>query len=134
MSLWWRTDISETAGVIKAVTVEKAKEVDEKLGLTTKVNQAAEAMKQQANAIAANEVVAKGVGLLSTLGNTISQSFESLKSETLASVEQKKAEQGGSPPHSPSIVPIPSAPQDPSIPPPVSDLPSSNPAENPQVI
>jgi hypothetical protein len=123
--------ISETANVIKTVTVEKAKEVDEKLGLTTKVNQAAEVMKQQANAIAANEVVAKGVGLLSTIGNSIQQSFESLKSETLASVEQKKAEQGGTPPHSPSVVPIA---QDPTIPPPVVETPPSNPTETPQVI
>lgn len=45
-------DISETANVIKTVTIEKAKEVDEKLGLTTKVNQAADAVKQQANVFA----------------------------------------------------------------------------------
>ena len=32
--------------------MEKAKEVDERLGLTTKANQAADAVKQQANAIA----------------------------------------------------------------------------------
>lgn len=32
--------------------MEKAKEVDEKLGITTKVGQAADAVKQQANVIA----------------------------------------------------------------------------------
>lgn len=129
--------ISETANVIKTVTVEKAKEVDEKLGLSTKANQAAEVVKQQATAIAAkaqeNEMVAKGVGLLSTLGATISQSFQSIKDETLATVEQKRAEQGSPP--SPTAVPVPSAPHETVvIPPPVGDLPPSTPAENPQVI
>jgi len=129
--------ISETANVIKTVTVEKAKEVDEKLGISTKANQAAEAVKQQATAIAAkaqeNEMVAKGVGLLSTLGATISQSFQSIKDETLATVEQKRAEQGSPP--SPTSTPVPSAPQETVvIPPHVGDLPPSTLAENPQVI
>jgi len=132
--------ISETATVIKNATIEKAKEVDERLGISTKANQAAEAVKQQASAIASkaseNEMVAKGVGLLSTLGATISQSFQGLKDETLASVEQKRAEQGGSappsPPRSGSATGAPHL-ETVVIPPPVGDLPPA-PAENPQVI
>jgi len=97
--------ISETANVIKTVTMEKAKEVDEKFGLTEKVNQAADTVKQQASAFAAkaseNEVVAKGVGLLqnigNTIGNTIQQSIQSLKDESMAIVEEKRGTTGGSP-------------------------------------
>jgi hypothetical protein len=153
-----KPDISETANVIATVTMEKAKEVDEKLGLTTKANQAAEAVKQQASAFATkvfdtvgelrletywgqaseNEMVAKGVGLLSTLGTSIQQSFQSIKDETLASVEQKRAEQGSAPPSPPtstSAPPVPVALQETVvIPPPVGDLPLTTPAENPQVI
>jgi predicted RND superfamily exporter protein len=89
--------ISETANVIKTVTLEKAKEVDEKLGITDKVNQAADAVKQQANALATkaaeNEVVAKGVGMMKSIGNSIQQSFQSLKDESLLLVEQKRAQE-----------------------------------------
>eukprot|EP00026_Physarum_polycephalum_P011944 Phypoly_transcript_12195.p1 GENE.Phypoly_transcript_12195~~Phypoly_transcript_12195.p1 ORF type:complete len:307 (-),score=67.13 Phypoly_transcript_12195:19-939(-) len=136
--------ISETANVIATVTMEKAKEVDEKLGLSTKANQAAEVVKQQASAIATkaqeNEMVAKGVGILSTIGATISQSFQSIKDETLANVEQKRAEQGGNPP-SPTITsttstdPVPTAPHETVvIPPPVGDLTTTTTTETPQVI
>lgn len=45
-------DITETANVIKTATLEKAKEVDEKLHITEKVNLAADVVKQQANALA----------------------------------------------------------------------------------
>lgn len=42
--------------MIKTVTLEKAKEVDEKLGLSEKVNQAADTVKQQASALATKVV------------------------------------------------------------------------------
>lgn len=93
--------ISETANVIKTVTMEKAKEVDEKLQISAKMNQAADAVKQQASAFATkaseNEVVAKGVGMLQNLGNTIQQSFQSLKDESMAIVEEKRVKEQGSP-------------------------------------
>jgi len=89
--------ITETANVIKTATLEKAKEMDEKLHITEKVNQAADAVKQQANAFATkaaeNEVVAKGVGMVKSLGTSIQQSFESLKNESMALVEQKRAQE-----------------------------------------
>jgi hypothetical protein len=138
--------ITETATAIKTVTLEKAKEVDEKFGITSKANQAAEAVKQQASAIATkaqeNEMVAKGVGFLSTLGSTIGatlgatleatgatihQSIQSIKDETNAAVEQKRAEQGAaaaSLSSSPSA-PVPSAPQETVVIPPVE--PTANP-------
>jgi uncharacterized protein YdaT len=109
--------ISETANVIKTVTIEKAKEVDEKLKITENVNKAADAVKQQASAFATkaseNEVVAKGVGLLQSVGASIQQSFQSLKDETMASVEEKRSkEQGGSP----TITPITTTTTDPTEP------------------
>jgi RNA recognition motif-containing protein len=96
--------ITETANVIKTATLEKAKEVDEKLHISEKVNQAADAVKFQANAFAnkaaENEVVIKGMGLLSSLSSTIQQSFQqsfqSLKDESMAIVAEKRAEQGTS--------------------------------------
>jgi len=126
--------ISETANVIATATMEKAKEVDEKLGLSVKANQAAEAVKQQASAIATkaqeNEMVAKGVGLLSTIGASISQSFQSIKDETLTNVEQKRAEQGGA--ATPTSTSEPSGSHETVvIPPPVGDLPVT---ETPQTI
>jgi len=116
--------ISETANVIKTVTIEKAKEVDEKLRISENVNRAADAVKQQASALATkaseNEVVAKGVGMLQNLGNTIQQSFQSLKDETMANVEEKRAKdaqvEGGSPTITATTTTAPSAPIEPLAP------------------
>jgi len=87
--------ISETANVIRTVTLEKAKEVDERLQISAKVGQAADAVKQQATALAnkaaENEVVAKGVGILQNIGTSIQQSFQRLQDETLVMVEEKRA-------------------------------------------
>lgn len=48
-----------------------------------------------------NEVVAKGVGLLqnisNTIGNTISQALQSTKDETMAIVEEKRGPTGSPP-------------------------------------
>lgn len=48
-----------------------------------------------------NEVVAKGVGLLqnisNTIGNTISQAIQSTKDETMAIVEEKRGPTGSPP-------------------------------------
>jgi len=90
--------ISETANVIKAVTIEKAKEVDEKLQISSKVTSAADAVKQQASALATkaseNELVAKGFGLVKSFGTSITQSLQNLKDESLAIAEQKRREEG----------------------------------------
>jgi len=89
--------ISETANVIKTVTLEKAKQVDEQLHISEKVNQAADVVKQQvsgfANKASENEVVAKGVGIVKNIGNSIQQSFQNLRDESLALVEQKRAQE-----------------------------------------
>jgi len=96
--------ISETANVIKTVTIEKAKEVDEKLQISSKVNQAADVVRQQANAFATkaseNEVVSKGFDFVKNLGTSIQQSFQSLKDESMAIVDQKRAQDGSSIPTS----------------------------------
>ena len=79
-------------------------------------------------------MVAKAVGILSTIGATITQSIQSIKDETLATVEQKRAEQGAAPP-SPPASGAPVAAQDTVvIPPAVGDLPSTIPSETPQAI
>lgn len=132
--------ISETANVIKTVTMEKAKEVDEKLGITTKVGAAADVVMQQANDLAKmaneNEVVAKGVGFFQSIGASISQALQTTKDETMSIVEQKRAEQGGSPaPSSPSfsVLSQQDAELNPSAPPVISDLPPST-SETPQQV
>jgi len=125
--------ISETANVIKTVTMEKAKEMDEKLHISENMNRAADAVKQQASALATkateNEVVAKGVGILQNLGTTLQQSFQRLQDETMANVEEKRAkdaqitiESGDSPtatvasPMTTTTTAAPSAPLDPLAP------------------
>jgi len=93
--------ISETATAIKTGVVEKAKEVDEKLHITEKVDAAVSAAKQQASAFAAkaqeNETIAKGVGLLKAVGNSIQNSVQSFKDETSRAIDEKIQEKGGSP-------------------------------------
>lgn len=108
--------ISETATAIKTGVVGKAKEVDEKLHITEKVGAAATAVSQQATALAAkaneNETIAKGVGFLKTVGDSISNSFQSFKEETSKAIDEKIQEKEGttSPrPESPSSS-APSAP------------------------
>jgi len=72
--------ISETANVIRTVTLEKAKEVDERLQISAKVGQAADAVKQQATALAnkatGSEVLTQGVAMLNNLSNTIQQTIQ----------------------------------------------------------
>lgn len=107
--------ISETATAIKTGVVEKAKEVDAQLHITEKVGAAASAAKLQATALAAkaneNETVAKGVGFLKAVGDTITTSFQSFREETSKAIDEKNLEkQGTSPrPESP-IPPVASAP------------------------
>jgi len=110
--------ISETATAIKTGVVEKAKEVDEKLHITEKVGAAANAAKQQATALAAkaneNETIAKGVGFLKTVGDSISNSFQSFKEETGKAIDEKMQEKEGISPRAASptssSAPVASAP------------------------
>jgi len=129
--------ISETANVIRTVTLEKAKEVDEKLHISEKVNQAADAVQQQARAFAnkasENEVVAKGVGMIKTFGNSIQQSFQSLKDESLALVEQKRQEQQQQAGDAPITISEEEVRVDESAVPPATDLaPAAPSVETPQ--
>lgn len=83
-------------------------------------------------------MVAKGVGFLQSIGSSIQQALQSTKDETLAIVEQKRAQEGhvntSSPSSSPPSTPPPVGQQETiAIPPPVSDLPPSS-TENPQQV
>lgn len=81
-------------------------------------------------------MVAKGVGFLQSIGASIQQALQSTRDETLAIVEQKRAEQGGSAPSSPTTsAPITQQEQDaiPSAPPVLADLPPA-PVETPQQV
>jgi len=94
--------ISETATAIKTGVVEKAREVDEKLHISEKVGAAAEATKIQANALIAkaneNETIAKGVGILKSVGNNIQNSFQSFRDETSKAIDDKMSEKEGTSP------------------------------------
>jgi len=104
--------ISETATAIKTGVVEKAKEVDEKLHISEKVGAAATVAKQQASAFAAkaneNETIAKGVGILRAVGDTIQNSFNNFKDETNKAIDEKLEKEGLSP-RSTSPIPVASA-------------------------
>jgi len=93
--------ISETATAIKTGVVEKAKEVDEKLHISEKVGAAATVAKQQANAFVTkaneNETIAKGVGILRAVGDSISSSFNNFKDETNKAIDEKLEKEGLSP-------------------------------------
>jgi hypothetical protein len=128
--------ISETAAAIKTGVVEKAKVVDAQLGISEKVGAAASAAKLQATALAAkaneNETVAKGVGFLKAVGDTISTSFQSFKDETSKAIDEKKLEKEGTSPRGAVEATIPAASAPPSAEPVIVPTPSVEPQQEQQ--
>jgi len=120
--------ISETATAIKTGVVEKAREVDEKLHISEKVGAAAEATKLQATALLAkaneNETIAKGVGILKTVGNNIQNSFQSFRDETSKAIDDKMSEKEGGSPRAP-VASAPVAVVEPEVEPLLAPTPSA---------